>query len=424
MTAKRFLFLLLLLSFVKLPAQTIRLQGTPDPSVDYTRLKRIDSLAGRYVQNGWVKGIVTIIVKDNQLIQYKGYGYLDAESGKAMPNDALFRIASQTKAIVSAGIMTLYEQGRFYLDEPISDFIPAFAKTRVLDKFNAADTTYTTVPAKRQITFRDLLTHTSGLDYPIIGSANMKAIYAKAGISSGLGYITDDLKERINALAGLPLVHQPGEVWTYGLSVDVLGCLVEVMSGQDLETFLTDRIFRPLGMKDTYFNVPASKAGRLTAVYTEDSLHHVVRWEQVEKAAKEVDPRYPLLHKHYFSGGAGLTSTAFDYAIFLQMMLNHGKYNGVQVLAPRTVELMTSGQLDFMYNGVDNFGLGFGITSERSAARQPRNAGSFSWGGFFGTTYWADPRAKLVCLIMTQQTPNSHGDLSAKFEQLVYQSLR
>jgi CubicO group peptidase (beta-lactamase class C family) len=277
------------------------------------------------------------------------------------------------------------------------------------------------VPAKRKITFRDLLTHTSGLDYPGIGSETMKAIYAKAGIPNGLAFTDRELKERMNALAALPLAHQPGEKWIYGLSVDVLGCLIEVISGQDLETFLRQRIFEPLGMNDTYFNVPASKGNRLATLYTEDSLHHIIRWSKEHKGG---DPGYPLMKKHYFSGGAGLTSTGYDYAIFLQMMLNGGRYNGVQVLAPRTVELMTSGQLDFMFNGTDNFGLGFQITSEKSAMRGPRNAGSFSWGGYFGTTYWADPRAKLVCLIMAQQSPNSHAEIQSKVEQVIYQSLR
>ena len=187
----------------------------------------------------------------------------------------------------------------------------------------------------------------------------------------------------------------------------------------NLEDYLQTTIFRPLGMKDTYFNVPADRAGRLTTVYTEDSLHHVVRWT---KEKTTIDPNYPLVHKRYFSGGAGLTSTAWDYAVFLQMMLNGGRYNGVQILAPRTVQLMTSGQLSFLFNGTDNFGLGFEITSEQSAARGVRNAGSFSWGGFFGTTYWADPKAKLVCLVMTQQTPNSHADLEGRVEQAIYQS--
>jgi CubicO group peptidase (beta-lactamase class C family) len=421
---KRSFFLLLLSGlFICLPglSQTIALRSAPDASVDYDRLARVDELVNGYIGKGWLNGMVVLVVKDNQLIRYKGYGYADAESKKPMAPDALFRLASQTKAIVSAGIMTLYEEGKFYLDEPISDFLPAFAHPRVLDKYNAPDTTYTTVPAKREITFRDLLTHTSGLDYPGIGTGKMTAIYAKADIPSGLGAIDMDLKDRMNALARLPLVHQPGEKWTYGLSVDLLGCLTEVISGQDLETFLHQRIFAPLGMKDTYFNVPADKGDRLTTVYIEDSLHHIIKWA---KNHFGIDPGYPLLHKHYFSGGAGLTGTAYDYAIFLQMLLNGGKYNGVQVLAPRTVQLMTSGQLDFMFNGTNNFGLGFEITSEKSARREARNEGSFSWGGYFGTAYWADPKAKMVCLIMTQQSPNSHGDISQKVEQAIYQSLR
>lgn len=402
-------------------AQTINVTPPANPSIDYTRLKRIDTLVNSYIQKNWIKGVVTIIVKDNQLIQYKGYGYLDAETKKPMPSNALFRIASQTKAVVTAGLMTLYEEGKFTLDEPIADFIPEFRHPVVLDKYNAGDTTYTTVPAKREITFRDLLTHTSGIDYAAIGSPEMVAIYAKAGIPVGLGNPEYSLVERMKALAKLPLVHQPGEKWTYSLGIDVAGALIEIMSGTNVEDYLMRKIFKPLGMKDTYFNVPAEKAGRLATVYTEDSLQHIIPWAPDFRG---IDPSYPLMKKHYFSGGAGLTSTAFDYAIFLQMMLNGGKYNGVQVLAPRTVQIMTSGQLDFLFNGMDNFGIGFEITSDKSAARMPRNAGSFSWGGYFGTTYWADPKAKMACLIMTQQTPNSHGDLAAKFEQLVYQSLK
>lgn len=413
-------FLLICLGF-KATSQTIDVSGKPSANVDYNRLKRIDSLVNDYIAKGWLKGVVTLIVKDNQLVQYKGYGYLDADTKQPMPSNALFRLASQTKAIVSAGIMTLWEQGKFMLDEPIADFIPEFRHPQVLDKFNAADTTYTTVPAKREITFRDLLTHTSGIDYAGIGSKEMIAIYAKAGIPSGLGNINADLKERMKALGKLPLVHQPGEKWTYGLNTDLLGALTEIISGTNLEDYLTQTIFKPLGMKDTYFNVPAAKANRLAAVYTEDSLQHVIKWG---KTFRGIDPDYPLLNKHYFSGGAGLTSTAFDYAIFLQMMLNKGKYNGVQVLAPRTVELMTTGQLDFMFNGADNFGLGFQVTSEKSGARQPRNAGSFSWGGYFGTTYWADPKAKLIGMIMTQQSPDSHGDITPRTEQLIYQALK
>lgn len=407
------------ISAVSVSAQTITLSSSPDKSVDPARLSRIDTLVNDYINKGFVNGVVTLVIHNGRVVQYKGYGFSDIEAKKLMHQDDLFRIASQTKAIVSVGLMQLFEEGKFYLDEPVADFLPAFRQVKVLDSFNAADTTYTTVPAKRAITIRDLLTHTSGIDYPGIGSAKMKAIYAKAHIPSGLGNFDYDLRERIEALARLPLAHQPGEKWTYSLSIDVLGCLVEVISGMNLEQYLSERMFRPLGMKDTYFNVPAAKAGRLVAVYTEDSLHHVIRWT---KERTGIDPDYPLQNKRYFSGGAGLTSTAWDYAIFLQMMLNGGKYNGVRILSPRTVEMMTSGQLSFLYNGIDNFGLGFGITSQRSAAREVRNEGSFSWGGFFGTTYWADPREHLVCLIMTQQTPNSHSELEKKVEQVIYQS--
>jgi CubicO group peptidase (beta-lactamase class C family) len=225
----------------------------------------------------------------------------------------------------------------------------------------------------------------------------------------------------MKVLAKQPLLFQPGDRWQYGLNTDLLGCLIEVISGMNLEDFLRKNIFEPLGMKDTYFNLPSSKANRLATVYTEDSLHNIIKWSHT---FRHIDPDYPTMNKHYFSGGAGLSSTAFDYAIFLQMLLNGGIYNGTRILSPRTVEMMTSGQLDFLFNGVDNFGLGFEITSAKSAARHPRNEGSFSWGGYYGTTYWADPKEHLVCLIMTQHTPNTHGEIATKFESLVYASLQ
>ncbi len=413
--------MLLLLPLFFTQAQTIETNAKQNPTVNYDRLKSIDTLLNEYINKHWVTGAVTLVVKDNQLIQYKGYGYSDVDTKKPMQHDAIFRIMSQTKAITSVGIMILYEQGKLLLDEPIADFIPEFKNQIVLDKFNAEDTTYTTVPAKRDITFRDLLTHASGIDYTDIGSATGNAIYTKAGIPSGLGYFNANLLDKMKALAKLPLLFQPGEKWQYGLSTDLLGCLIEVISGMTLDDFFRKNIFEPLGMKDTYFNLPSSKANRLAAVYTEDSLHHIIKWSHT---FRHIDPDYPTMNTHYFSGGAGLSSTAFDYAIFLQMLLNGGTYNGHQILSPRTVEMMTSGQLDFLFNGMNNFGLGFEIASEKSAARNPFSEGTFSWGGYFGTTYWADPKVHLVCLIMTQHTPNSHYDLITKFESLVYASLK
>ncbi len=402
-------------------AQQIQTNGKP-AAVNMARLSRIDDLVNGYISKNWLTGAVTIVIKDNQLVQYKGYGLADVDTKKVMAKDAIFRIMSQTKAITSAGILMLYEQGKLLLDEPIADFIPAFKNPVVLDKYNAADTTYTTVPAKRDITFRDLLTHTSGIDYAGIGTEEMKAIYAKAGVPSGLGYFDANLLEKMNVLAKLPLKNQPGEKFLYGLNSDLLGCLIEIISGTTLDDFFKKNIFDPLGMKDTYFNVPAAKANRMASVYTEDKDHHIIKWSH---EYRNIDPDYPTMNKHYFSGGAGLSSTAFDYAVFLQMLLNGGKYNGHQILSPRTVQLMTTGQLDFTINGNgNNFGLGFEITSAKAASRLPRNEGSFAWGGYYGTTYWADPKAHLVCLILTQQGSNSHGDIATRFESIVYGSLQ
>lgn len=416
------LFLLLLFFPFFLQAQVIKMNGS-NAMVNYERLGRIDSLVNSYISKKWINGAVTIIVKDNQLIQNKGYGFADVSAKRPMQKDELLRIASQTKAITCTGIMILYEQGKLLLDEPVSDFIPEFKNMTVLDKFNAEDTTFTTVPSKRPITIRDLLTHTSGLDYPGIGSDDMKAIYAKAEIAPGFNLAKkgQTLLSAMRALAKLPLIHQPGEKWTYGLNYDLLGCIIEVISHQSLNEFFRKNIFEPIGMKDTYFNVPADKASRLASVYTEDSLHQVIPWD---KSNLGIDPDFPLEKKQYFSGGADLTSTAFDYAIFLQMLLNGGSYNGHEILSPRTVDMMTSNQLDFKFDGTNGFGLGFEIISDKGAALGPRNKGSFTWGGFFGSSYWADPKEHLVCLILTQQTPDSHADIMERFRNMVYASLK
>lgn len=402
-----------------LPAQVIQ-KNTKNASVDYEKLAKIDGLVDEYIAKNRLTGAVTIVIKDNQVVQHKGYGYADVETKKPMKSDAIFRIASQTKAITSVAVMMLYEQGKFLLDGPISEFIPEFKKPVVLDKYSN-DSTYTTVPAKREITFRDLLTHTSGLDYPDIGTPNGMAIYKKNNIPLGLGYTNANMLERMKVLAKLPLINHPGEKWLYGLNTDLLGCLVEVISGMTLEDFFTKKIFQPLGMNDTYFNVPQSKAARLATVYTEDASQRIIKWSPT---FRNIHPDYPLMKMRYFSGGAGLSSTAYDYAIFMQMLLNGGVYNGHRILSKRSVEMMTSNQLKPEVIGNDQIGLGFSITSATEEARGPRYAGSFAWGGYFGTTYWADPKAKLVCLFLTQQNPNSHGDVESKFETLVYSGLK
>ena len=389
--------------------------------VNYERLAQIDTILKQYVNKNCLVGAVVIIVKDNQVAYYKGHGYSNLSTKKPMQADAIFRIMSQTKAITSLAIMQLFEQGKLGLDQNISDFIPEFKNPKLIKSFNPLDSSYTTTPAKREITVRDLLTHTSGIDYPAIGTDTMQAVYAKNNIPSGLGYINESLLAKMKALGTLPLIHNPGERFTYGLNSDLLGCLIEIISGESLETYFRKHIFEPLGMKDSYFNVPATTTARLATVYTEDKDQNIIEWSPT---FRNIDPTYPLIPKSYFSGGAGLSSTAFDYAIFLQMLLNRGSYNGKQILGRRTVELMLSPQLADNLFGDDNFSLGFGLTSKRSANLKMLNEGSFAWGGYYGTTYWADPKEKMICLIMTQHTPNSHWDYVEKITNIIYGSLK
>ncbi|MCX6331110.1 MAG: serine hydrolase [Bacteroidetes bacterium] len=396
-------------------SQVLSFETVKSNKFDYGKLAQIDTLVNKYISNHWLNGSTVIIVKDNQVVYHKGFGYINEASKKPMPSNPIYRIMSQTKAITSLAIMQLFEQGKIGLDQKVSSIITSFKNPKVLKDFNSKDSSYTTIPAKREVTIRDLLTHTSGIDYTDIGTPNMGAIYTKAGIPSGLGDFNASLLDRMKVLGGLPLLHQPGEKFTYGLNSDLLGCIVEVISGLSLEAYCQKNIFDPLGMKDTYFNVPTAKANRMPTVYTENDAHQIIEWSPT---FRNINPNYPIIPKTYFSGGAGLSSTAYDYAIFLQMIMNGGKYNGKQIIAPRTAAIMVSPQ-----NDRDDFSLGFSITSEKSANLNLRNKGSFSWGGYYGTTYWADPKDKMVVLIMTQQNPNSHGEITGIIERMIYGSM-
>ena len=329
--------------------------------VSEDRLIRIDKMLQQSIDSGWIAGAVGFIARDGKIVYNKAFGVNDIETKSPMRTDDIFRIASQTKAITSVAVMMLFEEGKFLLDDPISKYIPEFANPRVLDQFNEKDTTYTTIPANREITIRDLLTHTSGIDYAGIGSMNMRAIYAKSGIPAVFGSDKIILGDKIKALGKLPLAHQPGEKFTYGLNVDVLGYLVEVLSGESLDQYFQKHIFEPLGMTDTYFYLPSSKFERLVTVYTEDDRHHFVKW--TDQTLLGIAVNYPMVEGTYFSGGAGLSSTIKDYATFLQMLLNKGEYNGKRLLSRRTVELMTTNQIGDLNLGRDKFGLGFQITT-------------------------------------------------------------
>ncbi|KAB7732697.1 serine hydrolase [Rudanella paleaurantiibacter] len=383
------------------------------------RLQRLDRVVQQYIDEGKQAGVAVLIARHGKIVHHKAYGYDNLAQKTPLRRDAIFRIASQTKAITSMGVLILLEEGKLLLDDPISKYIPAFKATPVLDKFNEKDTSFTTVPARREITIRHLLTHTSGIGYPQIGSKEANAIYAKYSIPSGIGTPNANLAEAVDRLAKLPLLSQPGERWIYSLSIDVLGRLIEVVSGQSLDAFLRTRLFEPLGMNDTFFYLPTSKHNRLTTLYTEDADKKTIPYP----ARNGQSADYPKQAGGFYSGGAGLSSTLLDYAIFLQMVMNGGTYNGKRILSPTTIRMALSNQIGDLNVGAGKFGLGFALTTEKGAARMPISEGSFDWGGYFGTTYWGDPKEGIVALIYTQKVPNSFGDLTDKFKVLVYQAI-
>jgi CubicO group peptidase (beta-lactamase class C family) len=418
-------FILLLLVVTNVVAQKNAIAINPVAAgFSPEKLKKLDASLNDWAKNEWMNGGVALIIRNDNIAYYKAVGFNNLATKEALQKEAIFRIASQTKAITSVAIMQLYEDGRFLLDDAISKYIPAFAKQQVLDKFNAADTTYTTVKAKREITFRDLLTHTSGLGYAQIGSKEANAIYAKNNITAGIGVDNDKLSNAMNKLGKLPLMHQPGERWTYGLNSDLLGYLVELLSGISLSDYFNEKIFKPLGMMDTYFNIPKAKANRLVNLYAEDSLGVLKILTASNLLNGPTVANYPLMPHTYFSGGAGLSSTIYDYAIFLQMLLHNGQYNGAAILSKNTVRMMTMNQIGDVAFGDNKFGLGFEIVTEKGSSKFPAQVGTYSWGGAFATSYWVDPKEKMVLLFYRQLQGGTHGDVVNKFRALTYQAIK
>jgi CubicO group peptidase (beta-lactamase class C family) len=386
------------------------------------RLMRIDKAMNEWVNKEWMNGGVALIIHNGKIVYYKATGYNDLAAKTPLQKEQIFRIASQTKAVVSVAIMMLFEEGKLLITDPISKYISSYKKQMVLDKFNATDTTYTTVPATRDITIKDLLTHTSGIGYAQIGSKESNAIYGKSKLTAGIGVTDESLLSAMTRLGTLPLMHQPGQKWTYGLNNDLLGCIVEIVSGMTLDDFFRTHIFEPLGMKDTYFVIPAEKASRLVNIYTEDSTGHLVKAGGNMLNGPTI-VNYPLQKTTYYSGGAGLSSTILDYGIFLQMLLNEGTYNGKRLLSRNTVRMMTMNQIgDTYFRPEDKFGLGFQIVSEKNG-NVPAQPGTFSWGGAFATSYWVDPKEKMVMLFYRQLQRTTHGDVVEKFRALTYGAL-
>ncbi len=385
------------------------------------RLARLDSGMSDWVKKNWINGSVALIARRGKIVFHKAYGYNDLDTKAPLDKNGIFRIASQTKAITTVAALMLWEEGKFAFDDPVAKFIPSFNNQQVLETFNPKDTSYTTVPARRAITIRDLLTHTSGVGYPSIGTPEANAIYAKHQVTGGVGVKNQKLSDAMTRLGGVPLMFQPGEKWMYGVNTDLLGYLIEIWSGKTLEVFFTERIFRPLGMNDTYFNVPPEKASRLVNFFQEGA-NGIQKQDKVFGGF--LDLNFPLQPHDYFSGGGGLSSTITDYATFLQMLLNGGEYNGTRYLAHNTVRLMTMNQIgDLFAVGENKFSLGFSVVTENGSRLAPNQAGTYAWGGVFSTSYWVDPKEEMIVLIYRQIWGPHVADTDKAFKPLVYQAI-
>ena len=387
------------------------------------RLGRLHRGMQAFIDRHDAGGIVTLIARDGHVVDVHASGFLDVESRAPMKTDAIFRIASMTKPITSVAVMMLYEEGGLLLTDPVSKFIPAFKNSRVM----AADGT--TAPARRPITIRDLLSHRSGITYGFLNGGPVGEAYRKEGVLDGLTVMPTTLAEAIDKLAAAPLVSQPGAAWNYSLSTDVLGRVVEVVSGKPFDLFLRDRVFAPLGMTDTGFEVPDAKWSRLATAYAPDGAGGIRPMKDPEAFGNAVfSPAASYKPgKRYFSGGAGLTSTAGDYAKFCQMLVNGGAVDGVRLLSPRTVELMTANHtsdlapVGGLLGAGTAFGLGFQVTTDAAATQTLGSNGAYGWSGIYGTVFWIDPKEKLVAIMMVQRYPGS--PVAAAFRPLVYQAL-
>jgi CubicO group peptidase (beta-lactamase class C family) len=326
-----------------------------------------------------------------------------------------------TKAITSVAVMMLYEQGHFQLNDPVSRFIPEFRDPTVVVVNEAGEVTGTR-PASREIRIIDLLTHSAGIAYAFIPGYVQKA-YQEAGITDGLTGAAVVLGPNIKQLAGMPLLFDPGSAFNYGLSTDVLGYLIEVVSGLPLDRFFEQQIFSPLRIYDTYFYLPESKADRLVTLYAHVDGRGLVVSQGTEADIKLDTPKFPVEGaRSYFSGGAGLSSTAYDYARFIQMLLNDGELDGVRLLGRKSVELMRTGRVDWNGDDVADFGLGFQVISDLGKSAELGSPGAYSWGGAYNTSYWIDPAENLVAVFMSQARP-VRSDIQEVFKTMVYQAL-
>ncbi|WBC14261.1 serine hydrolase [Micromonospora sp. WMMA1998] len=394
---------------------------------DPARLARIDEHFARYVDDGRLAGWQIVVTRRGEIAHSATYGLRDREAGTPVEADTLWRIYSMTKPITSVAAMMLWEEGRFELNDPVSRWLPEFADVRVYDKGSVLKPY--TVPATEPIRIWHLLTHTAGLTYGFAQVSVVDGLYRAAGFDLGVP-AGADLAAASAGLARLPLLFQPGTSWNYGVSTDVLGRLVEVVSGQSLDAFFAERILRPLGMTDTRWWVDAADAKRLAALYApHPATGQAVRADGIGRAA--------LAEPSWHSGGGGLVSTAADYHRFTQFLLRGGELDGVRLLGPRTLRFMTRNHLpggrdlasfspegfsETVLDGI-GFGLGFAVVLDPVPSRVPSSVGEYYWGGMASTAFWVDPVEEVTALLFTQLMPSSTYPLRGQLRQLVYSAL-
>ncbi len=389
--------------------------------IDEKNLHSIDSLLGAALINNWAAGVTAIVAKEGQVVYYKGLGFRNRETKALMMPMDLFRIASMTKPIVSVAAMQLVEEGKLKLDDPVSKYIPEFRNAQVLAQFKEEDTTYTTIPAQKEITVRNLLTHTSGIGYSY-SNKKLGMIYKKHNIPDLASTEKIVLDSVMRELAKLPLAVQPGSQFFYGLSTDVLGRVLEVAAQKPLDSILIKKIFEPLEMNNTHFFLPPQKLNRLSSMYSETKEGRLVRTPHTQ-GTNSIDFASSGA-KTYLSGGSGLVSNIDDYAKFLQMILNKGSYGGKTILKPESIDTMTVNQIGNLTVGkATKFGLGLEIATSDNDETGAKT-GKLSWGGAFNTTFWIDPERQSIAVLMTQVYPAIHKkEFYEKFEKLVNRAL-
>lgn len=415
------LALVLLLVPTILSAKDLTVGAPQDVGMSVKILNKIDSLMQSYIDENRLGDIEVLVARKGKIVYNKSFSNDTTKNKDA----SLYRIASMTKPITSLAIMMLIEEGKLSLEDPVSRYITEFKNANVLvDDQATKKETYHLVETNREITVKDLLTHTSGITYTFMKVKHLSKLYYEKGVSDGLDKSEDLIAENIKKLAKLPLKHQPGKHFTYGLSTDVLGYLVEVVSKQTLDQFFRKKILNPLQMNDTYFYLPDEKFARLVPLYT-PKKEGGIRIIDEEKDKSNLITRFKNTGKEsYFSGGGGLVSSANDYVRFLQMMINKGELDGVRILKSKTVELMFENHIKQIEQGDKNFrfGLGFMI-SNKPTEKEVIPEGSLSWGGIFHTKFWIDPSNDLIAVSMAQKFPAPKSDVHVQFKRLVYEAL-